>query len=60
MLAERSAPILTILAMAGLGLGVEVVAIQKVGPRVSLAVIGSLAFLIALSLTLILGLPITG
>ena len=46
--------------MAGLGLGVEIAAIRRVGPKVGLAVCGSLAFLIALSLTLILGLRIVG
>jgi uncharacterized integral membrane protein (TIGR00698 family) len=51
---------LTILAMAGLGLGVEFAAVNKVGSRVAIAVIGSLAFLIAWSLSLILGLHIVG
>jgi uncharacterized integral membrane protein (TIGR00698 family) len=51
---------LTILAMAGLGLGVEFAAIQKVGTRVAVAVLGSLGFLIAWSLSLILGLRIGG
>ena len=52
--------LLTILAMAGLGLGVEFAAVKRVGPRVALAVVGSLAFLIALSLTLITQLHIAG
>jgi uncharacterized integral membrane protein (TIGR00698 family) len=52
--------LLTILAMAGLGLGVEFAAVRRVGPRVALAVCGSLAFLIALSLTLITQLHIAG
>lgn len=51
---------LMILAMAGLGLGVEFAALRKVGPRVLVAVAGSLAFLISLSLGLILGLHIVG
>lgn len=58
--AQQASRLLTILAMAGLGLGVEFAAIHKVGPRVMVAVFGSLAFLIALSLTLILGLHIAG
>jgi uncharacterized integral membrane protein (TIGR00698 family) len=58
--AKEVSRLLTILAMAGLGLGVEFAAIKKVGPRVALAVIGSLIFLIGLSLTLILGLHIAG
>lgn len=52
--------LLTILAMAGLGLGVEVAAVRRVGPRVALAVSGSLLFLIGLSLSLIRGLGIAG
>jgi uncharacterized integral membrane protein (TIGR00698 family) len=52
--------LMTILAMAGLGLGVEFAAVRRVGPRVALAVCGSLAFLIALSLTLIAQLHIAG
>lgn len=51
---------LTIVAMAGLGIGVDVAALRKVGPRVGLAVVSSLAFLIVLSLTLIHGLGIVG
>jgi hypothetical protein len=34
--------------MAGLGFGVEVAAVRRVGARVGLAVVGSLAFMIAL------------
>lgn len=52
--------LLTVLAMAGLGLGVELVAVRRVGPRVALAVCGSLAFLVALSLALILQLGFSG
>ncbi len=51
---------LTILAMAGLGLGVEFAAIRSTGPRVIVAVCSSLIFLIALSLGLIEGLHIAG
>ena len=52
--------LLTVLAMAGLGLGVEVAAVKRVGPRVALAVCGSLLFLIVLSLALIRVLGIAG
>lgn len=44
---------LTVLAMAGLGLGVRLAAVRSVGPRVGIAVIASLALLISLTLTLI-------
>ncbi len=44
---------LTVAAMAALGLGVDLKAISKVGPRVVTTVTGSLVVLIALSLTLI-------
>jgi uncharacterized integral membrane protein (TIGR00698 family) len=44
---------LTILAMAGLGLGVDLRAIRTVGPRVACAVVGSLALLAAFSLACI-------
>ena len=58
--ASTASRLLTIAAMAGLGLGVEFAAIRKVGVRVALAVGGSLAFLIALSLTLITQLHVAG
>ena len=44
---------LTILSMAALGLGVDVRVLARVGGRVTAAVTGSLAVLIAISLTLI-------
>ena len=44
---------LTVLAMAALGLGVDIKAVRKVGRPVAMAVIGSLLVLIVLSLTLI-------
>jgi len=44
---------LTVGAMAALGLGVDLKAISKVGPRVIVTVTGSLCVLICLSLTLI-------
>ena len=51
---------LTILAMAGLGMGVDFAALRKVGPRVGLAVCGSLLFLVLLSLSLIVTLHVSG
>jgi uncharacterized integral membrane protein (TIGR00698 family) len=47
------ATVLTILAMAGLGLGVDVKAVTGVGPRVTAAVILSLAVLGAVSISFI-------
>jgi uncharacterized integral membrane protein (TIGR00698 family) len=44
---------LTILAMAGLGLGVRLAAVRTVGPRVGIAVVLSLALLISLTLLLV-------
>ena len=44
---------LTVVAMAALGLGVDVRAVSRVGRPIALAVIGSLLVLIALSVTLI-------
>jgi uncharacterized integral membrane protein (TIGR00698 family) len=51
---------LTILAMAGLGFGVELAAVRQVGARVGAAVIVSLLFMVALTLTLIHVLAING
>jgi uncharacterized integral membrane protein (TIGR00698 family) len=51
---------LTVLAMAGLGFGVELSAVRRVGARVGMAVIGSLGFLIAFSLSAIVLLGIHG
>jgi len=51
---------LTILAMAGLGFGVEVAAVRKVGPRVGSAVVVSLLFMVTVTLTLIHVLGISG
>lgn len=59
-IAQESSRMLTILAMAGLGLGVEFAALKKAGPRVAATVAISLALLIALALGLILGLGIAG
>ena len=58
--ASLASKLLTIVAMAGLGLGVEFASVRRVGPRVAVAVVGSLAFLIVLSLTLITQLHIAG
>ncbi|HUX87162.1 MAG TPA: putative sulfate exporter family transporter, partial [Chloroflexota bacterium] len=60
LVASQGSHWLMILAMAGLGLGVEVAAIHRVGPRVALAVAGSITFLIVLSLFLILQLHVAG
>jgi len=51
---------LTVLSMAGLGLGVRLAAVRSVGPRVGIAVIVSLALLVSLTLTLIHLLGIDG
>lgn len=45
--------LLTVVAMAGLGLGVDVRALRNVGGRVAWAVIGSLCFLLTMSVLLI-------
>jgi uncharacterized integral membrane protein (TIGR00698 family) len=52
--------VLTIVAMAGMGFGVELAAVKKVGPRVGSAVIVSLAFMISLTVVLIHVLGIRG
>ncbi len=49
----RTAGFLTVLSMAGLGLGVDVRVLARVGGRVTLAVTASLALLLAISLGLI-------
>jgi uncharacterized integral membrane protein (TIGR00698 family) len=59
-IAQTTSRLLMVLAMGGLGLGVQFAALRQVGPRVLVAVIGSLAFLMSLSLGLILGLRIVG
>jgi uncharacterized membrane protein YadS len=51
---------LTILAMAGLGFGVELLSVRQVGLRVGTAVVVSLLFMVALTLTLIHVLSISG
>ncbi|MHB1415604.1 MAG: YeiH family protein [Chloroflexota bacterium] len=57
---QETSRLLTVLAMAGLGLGVEFAAIRKVGPRVAAAAVGSLVFLISLSLSLIVIFHVAG
>lgn len=52
--------LLTILAMAGLGFGVEIASVRRVGARVGTAVIGSLIFMVSLTLLLIRVLGISG
>ncbi|MHB1005959.1 MAG: YeiH family protein [Chloroflexota bacterium] len=52
-LAQESSRLITVLAMAGLGLGVEFGALRKAGPRVAAAVLASLAFLLTFSLLLV-------
>ncbi|GJD34840.1 putative integral membrane protein (TIGR00698 family) [Methylobacterium aerolatum] len=54
----RIAGLLTVVSMAALGLGVDVRVLARVGGRVTLAVTGSLAVLIGISLLLIRGLGI--
>jgi uncharacterized integral membrane protein (TIGR00698 family) len=51
---------LTILAMAGLGFGVELAAVRQVGPRVGVAVTAALVFMTGLTLLLIRLLGING
>lgn len=58
--AQEASRALTTLAMAGLGFGVELAAVRKVGPRVGAAVVVSLAFMTGLALTLIRVLGIAG
>lgn len=44
---------LTILAMAGLGFGVELAAVRSVGLRVALAIVAALTFMVALTIVLL-------
>ncbi len=55
---SRLAGLLTVVAMAALGLGVDVRVLARVGGRVTAAVTGSLLVLVAVSLALIKGLHI--
>lgn len=54
--AQRVSHSLTLVAMAGLGLGVDLRSLRRVGPKVALATTLSLAVLIALAIALIIGL----
>jgi uncharacterized integral membrane protein (TIGR00698 family) len=56
--AHNVSAILTILAMAGLGFGVELGVVRTVGFRVGAAVVLSLCFMIAFTLSAVLVLPI--
>ena len=58
--AQDASRVLTTVAMAGLGFGVDLAAVRKVGPRVGAAVIISLAFMVGLALMLIRALAIGG
>ena len=51
--AKQLASLLTILAMAGLGLSVDIRSVRTVGARVVVAVAGSLLVLIVLAIALI-------
>ena len=54
--ARDGARILTVLAMAALGLNVDIQAIRKVGPKVALTVTGSLAVMVTIALVIVRGL----
>ena len=55
----RTAGILTVIAMAALGLGVDVRVVARVGGRVTLAVTASLGVLLVVSIALVRGLGIS-
>jgi uncharacterized integral membrane protein (TIGR00698 family) len=55
--ARDSARALTVLAMAALGLNVDIGAIRKVGPKVALTVTGSLAVMVTIALVIVRWLP---
>lgn len=55
--ARDAARTLTILAMAALGLNVDIHAIRKVGPKVALTVTGSLAVMVIIALVIVRELP---
>lgn len=55
--ARDAARILTILAMAALGLNVDIQAIRKVGPKVALTVTGSLIVMVTIALAIVRWLP---
>ena len=55
--ASSSARVLSVLAMAALGLNVDINAIRKVGPKVALTVTGSLAVMVTIALAIVKWLP---
>ncbi len=55
--ARDSARALTVLAMAALGLNVDIHAIRKVGPKVAMTVTGSLAVMVTIALVIVRWLP---
>lgn len=58
--AQELSKLLTIVAMAGLGLGVELGEVRRAGPRVALVVVGLLVLLVGLALILIRSLGLGG
>lgn len=58
--ARDSARLLTLLAMAALGLGVDLRAVRQVGPRVASVVTGSLVVIVIAALFLVRALPRAG
>jgi uncharacterized integral membrane protein (TIGR00698 family) len=56
-LTRDSARVLTVLAMAALGLNVDIHAIRKVGPKVAMTVTGSLAVMVTIALVIVRRLP---
>jgi uncharacterized integral membrane protein (TIGR00698 family) len=56
-LARDSARVLTVLAMAALGLNVDIHAIRKVGPEVAATVTGSLVVMVTIALVIVRWLP---
>ncbi|MFI5245931.1 MAG: YeiH family protein, partial [Gemmatimonadales bacterium] len=55
--ARDSARVLTVLAMAALGLNVDIHAIRKVGPRVAATVTGSLLVMVTIALVIVRWIP---
>ncbi len=55
--ANTAARVLTVLAMAALGLNVDIQAIRKVGAKVALTVTGSLAVMVTIALVIVKWLP---
>jgi uncharacterized integral membrane protein (TIGR00698 family) len=55
--ARDSARVLTVLAMAALGLNVDIQAIRKVGPKVAMTVTGSLLVMVTIALVIVKRLP---